>query len=345
MNNKVAIFSDLHLGIKQDSPTWHNIALNWCDWFISELEKRNIKQVVFLGDFFHTRNAISANTLHVAAKFLDKFSTFKLHFILGNHDLFYANDPTISPVNLFEGRNNIKVYTYPEIVNFGNKTVLMCGWGHDPLQYNANILFTHAEIKSFRYNTDVPPCDEGVAPSKLLNHFDAVYSGHFHLFQEKRWGDRYIRYVGNTFSMDHSDKHTLKKGFTILDFDTSESEFIENTISPKFYKIYLSELISYKWSYEELNTLIPNNVIKLIINKSITPNDSNLLTGIFTQLKPLDFTTEWENIQNFKDEEEFLEMGCFDMEDAIIKYVDMLDISEKAQISKYLLDLYQKAAV
>ena len=75
--SKVAIFSDFHLGIKQDSAIWHEIALTWCDWFVSEVKKNDIDTVVFLGDFFHTRNSISANTLHVASKILDKLKDFK----------------------------------------------------------------------------------------------------------------------------------------------------------------------------------------------------------------------------------------------------------------------------
>ena len=42
--------------------------------------------------------------------------------------------------------------------------------------------------------------------------------------------------------MDHSDNYQTVKGFDILNLKTLESEFVENTISPKFYKVYLSEI-------------------------------------------------------------------------------------------------------
>ena len=106
--SKVAIFSDFHLGIKQDSAIWHEIALTWCDWFVSEVKKNGVDTVVFLGDFFHTRNNISANTLHVASKILDKLKDFKVHMILGNHDLYYANEPTkedlLDAIRYYNGR-------------------------------------------------------------------------------------------------------------------------------------------------------------------------------------------------------------------------------------------------
>lgn len=341
-DDKVAIFSDLHLGIKQDSPTWHKIALDWCDWFVSKLNEKSIKQVVFLGDFFHTRNTISANTLHVASEILDKLSAFNLHFILGNHDLYYANEPTVSPVNLFSGRNNIKVYQKPEVVNFGSKKALMCGWGYDPTNYVADVLFTHAEISAFKYNTDVGVCEDGMKPSILLKHFDIVYSGHFHLRQEKQWQNKRIVYVGNTFPMDHSDKCDLKKGFDILDFNTLKSEFVENTVSPKFFKFNLSELVDGHWSFAEINSMVANNTFKLIIDKNITIGDSNLLSGIFNSLCPLNFAIEWENSKNFSQEISDVELKCFDMRDAIIKYIDLLDISDKIEVTNYLLSLYEK---
>ena len=341
--SKVAIFSDFHLGIKQDSAIWHEIALTWCDWFVSEVKKNGVDTVVFLGDFFHTRNNISANTLHVASKILDKLKDFKVHMILGNHDLYYANEPTISPVNLFQDRNNITVYTKPEIVNFGNKQALFCGWGYDPLEFKANVLFTHAEISLFRYNMDVGACEDGFKASKLLNNFDIIYSGHFHLRQERKWDNKRIIYVGNTFPMDHSDNYETVKGFDIFDFDTYTSVFVENTISPKFYKIKLSELISGIWSFEELNNSIKNNIFKVIIDKNITLTDTNTLSSIINNLGPLDFCLEWENGKNFSQEVAEVELKAFDMEDAIKKYIELLDIPNKSEVTEYMLKLYEKA--
>lgn len=344
MTDKVAIFSDLHLGLKQDSPVWHEIALNWCKWFVDEVKKREIDTIVFLGDFFHTRNNISANTLHVASKVLDMMKDFKLHIILGNHDLYYANEPTVSPVNLFQGRNNITVYTKPEKVDlYDGCDAVFCGWGYNPLDFRAKILFTHAEINIFRYNTDIDTCNSGHKASDLTSNYDLVYSGHFHLKQEKKWNNKRISYVGNPFSMDHSDNYQTLKGFDILDLKTLESEFVENTISPKFYKVYLSELVSGKWSYDELNKVIDGNIFKVIIDLNITPADINILNGLISQYKPLEYALEWENGKNFSQEISEVELKVFDMEEAIQKYIELLDIPNKAEVTEYVLRLYEKA--
>lgn len=97
---KFAVFGDLHLGIKQDSTAWHEVALEWGERFIAELQSRNIKTAVFLGDFFHNRITVSVNTLYVASQFLDMFheAGIDLHMIIGNHDQYYLNDPEVSGV-------------------------------------------------------------------------------------------------------------------------------------------------------------------------------------------------------------------------------------------------------
>ena len=41
-SSKYAIFTDLHLGVHQNSSTWHGIALKWADWFVGELKDNGI---------------------------------------------------------------------------------------------------------------------------------------------------------------------------------------------------------------------------------------------------------------------------------------------------------------
>jgi hypothetical protein len=45
---KVAIFSDLHLGIYGNSYEWHKIALFWAKWISKELAKKKIREISFI---------------------------------------------------------------------------------------------------------------------------------------------------------------------------------------------------------------------------------------------------------------------------------------------------------
>ena len=41
-NKKIGFFSDLHIGIHQNSEKWHDVTLEWAKWFTSELKYQNI---------------------------------------------------------------------------------------------------------------------------------------------------------------------------------------------------------------------------------------------------------------------------------------------------------------
>ena len=75
---KVAIFSDLHLGLYGNSTEWHEIALKWADWITADLKKKKIVDIFFLGDFFHNRSEISVQTIHVASELVAKFKNFNM---------------------------------------------------------------------------------------------------------------------------------------------------------------------------------------------------------------------------------------------------------------------------
>ena len=49
----IAIFSDLHLGIKGDNQHWHSVAVEFIQDMVKTLKEKNIKDVFFLGDWFH----------------------------------------------------------------------------------------------------------------------------------------------------------------------------------------------------------------------------------------------------------------------------------------------------
>ena len=71
INKKIGFFTDLHIGIHQNSEKWHNVSLEWAKWFTSELKKRDITKILFGGDFFHYRDEISVKSLHFANDLLD----------------------------------------------------------------------------------------------------------------------------------------------------------------------------------------------------------------------------------------------------------------------------------
>ena len=110
MGKKVAIFSDIHLGVHQNSDFWLGVANQWSDWYIEDLKSKGISDIIFCGDFFHYRDEISVKTLNFAKDFLDKFSDFNITMITGNHDAWYKDTSEINSLSILRGYSNLTVY-------------------------------------------------------------------------------------------------------------------------------------------------------------------------------------------------------------------------------------------
>jgi DNA repair exonuclease SbcCD nuclease subunit len=241
----VAIFSDLHLGVGKDSKFWHDISYEWAQWFIEDLHKKNIKDIVFCGDFHHSRSEVSVNTLNFGHKILKLFSDFNVHMIVGNHDCYLKDSAEINSISQYNEWKNITVYSKPCNVDHNGKTINFIPWGTKLADIpNADYTFGHFEINLFKMNT-YALCEDGFTAEELLEKTKTVISGHFHLRDQRNYSDGTILYVGNPFEMDFNDAGT-SKGYYILDINTGEFEFTKNEISPKHVNLTLSYLVSEK---------------------------------------------------------------------------------------------------
>ena len=99
-NNKVLFFSDLHLGVHQNSQTWHSICLTIAEWIKIVMQKNNLDTIFFAGDVFHDRHEIGVNTLHVATKFFDILKDYYIHILPGNHDAFLSSTVEVNSVEI-----------------------------------------------------------------------------------------------------------------------------------------------------------------------------------------------------------------------------------------------------
>lgn len=337
MDNNYAIFSDLHLGVHQNSSTWHKIANDWSDWFVSELKKKNIKNILFLGDYFHSRSDISVNTLHVASDITDKFKDFHLKMIVGNHCSFLKDKADIHSLSVFKGYPNIEIIDRPKMFEFGGKKVFMCPWGTEMKDIpQCDVLMGHFEIESFKMNT-YKLCEHGFSPSSVSKKAPLVFSGHFHLRDEREYKDSKIIYVGNPFEMDFGDTESTK-GYYIVNFDDTSYTFYENKNSPKHKKIKLSE-------YDSSEQNVENNIVRIIVDKNIESEELEKYSANIKNLNPIslsfDNTIAFNPVSEELDEE--FDLSGIDMEKAIFDFVKLLDIDNKEDVAKYTVELYKQS--
>ena len=343
---KVAIFSDLHLGVHSNSSDWHNYAVEWALWFRDECRAKGIKDLIFAGDWHHNRSEISVNTLQISADILDILSEFNLIAITGNHDIYYKHRTDVNSLSIFKSRKNVTVLEKYEIVEAFDKKISFCPWNTDTKDIEeSDLIVGHFEIETFKMNT-YKTCEEGVKVKDLLKKSELVISGHFHTRHEKKFGAGTILYVGNPFQMDFGDAGN-QKGYHILDLDTMEYEFFANNISPNYNKISLSELVEAGEITSFIRSRFTNNIVKVKIDMNISQEDMDILQRVLANLKPEVLTYDYDiNFNRILDSKEDIEdLSGVDIEQAIEEFINSLEPSNKKSIIDYTLGLYESCKV
>lgn len=340
-NSKIAVFSDLHLGVHLNSSTWHDVSLAWANWIKNELIDKDITDIIFCGDFFHSRSEITVNTLHHASSILDVFKDFNIIMITGNHDCFYKHDSRVNSISILNGRKNIEIIDKPCLKQIGSKELFFAPWGTTVQELQqCDIIFGHFEIESFKMNA-YKMCEDGIKSKELLNYAPLIISGHFHLREERKYDNGTILYVGCPFELDFGDTQTTK-GYYILDLKDSSYTFYPNEISPKHIKMNLSELIKIDNFNQRGKDLFKNNIIKLAVDKIIDNNDLEKITVKLGGFKPqslvVDQSAVFDKFGNAGQTD--VDLSGVDITQAITDFVNMLDIQNKKEVIDYTIALY-----
>lgn len=343
-SRKVCCVSDIHIGVHQNSPMWHDISIQWAEWLTKELKKQKITDMIIPGDLFHYRDEIAVNTIHVTTQILNMWKDFNIVLLVGNHDAYYKDKSDVNSLSILSGWNNITVISQPTQFECFNKKLMFCPWGTEPNQIKkSDIVFGHFEIQSFKLNQH-KVCEDGIKSDSLLNKAPLVITGHFHLREERNYKKGKILYLGNPYQMDFGDVHGIK-GYYLLDIVTNDYTFHENTLSPTHQKIKLSELVSIGSITDEVRERFKNNIIKLIIDKQVAPDDMDILLKKYLELKARSITADYDVTFNKfgLDDEVDHDLSGVDIPVAIEEFINMLeDIEDRQQIIEYTIDLYKK---
>lgn len=341
---KVAIISDLHLGVHANSLEWHKNAIEWANWFKAECLSNNIVDIIFCGDWHHNRSEISVSTLQVSADILDILSDFNLIMIIGNHDIYYKYRTDVNSLSVFRNRKNVTILDKYQTVDTFNKKISFCPWNTAISEIEqSNIIFGHFEIETFKMNA-FKVCEEGIKIKDLLKRSDLIISGHFHTRHEKKFGAGTILYVGNPFQMDFGDTEN-QKGYYILDITTNKYDFVPNNVSSRYKKVNLSDLVKEDTITPNIINIISNNLVKLKIDMNISQEDMDILLAVLYKLKPESLTVDYDINYNrlLNDTADVEDLSGIDVEQAIQEFVKVLDLDNKEDIIKYTLDLYEKS--
>lgn len=174
------IFSDLH--VKGSS-------IETCETVLREVNKcaqQKNAGVIFLGDFWHVRGALSVELLNRVLKVF-KTWTQPVIMIPGNHDQVTLGGTihALEPVMYAFGQEQALLISEPTIC----LGALWIPYRRDPSLMKSilnsaatnpdiNIIFCHADVKGAFMN-DGMKCKEGIELSNFPSHIP-IFSGHFH---------------------------------------------------------------------------------------------------------------------------------------------------------------------
>lgn len=203
-------------------------------WIIDTAVERGCEGLVALGDIFDPRRSIPVPVLDRTCRAFN-YASEQFDWVAalaGNHDI-YGREASINSLQALLG--SAAVWDAPGT----DGPFAYVPWLDDPDEYrkavgtvardkDARYLFSHVMIEG------AVPADVGKAKKDLRPHkWSRVFLGDIH---EPMEFSPNIQYAGAPMQHHFGDAGGLR-GFWILDTDTDEIEFFENTSSPRFYKL------------------------------------------------------------------------------------------------------------
>jgi DNA repair exonuclease SbcCD nuclease subunit len=344
LSDKIGCFSDIHIGLGQDSKQWHDIALNFAKWASEVYKSKGIDTIIIPGDIFHNRSEIGVNTLAVAKKFFDYFKGFKIFISSGNHDCFYKDNSSVNSISILDGWNNINIIDKnPVIIETTHNDIVLVPWGtlFEDIPETNGIIFGHFEISSF-YMNSYKVCEHGMESKDLFKKAPLIISGHFHKKDDRKYDNGRIVYLGSPYQHNFGDVGDAR-GIYILDLEKNELEFIENNLSPKHLKLSTKAFIENPESInsETLKQQLENNIISLIVDSEIDQEELALLTSKLNSIAPLSFRTDYiSDNTNPTTTDDTKEIDSGDLLKDIEEFVNTLTIENKKEVVEYLTETY-----
>jgi len=340
--NKIAIFTDYHLGVNANNLSKLDIALQYSKWFINECKKEKVTKVIFLGDWFHDRTSLNINTLNVSYEILKSIAEeFKVFLILGNHDIFYKQNMSVHSLKAFSDIDNLNlISSTTELIINDKYETLLCPFHWEVPSKKYDILFGHFEMSGAKMASGLS--SDKMEMSKLTQFSKLSFSGHYHISKEYKFKNGKVITVGSTHEHDWGD-YGNKKYIYILDGNTLEYKKIENTITPKHKKLFWSNLdinlkqfkghyikiiIDTEYEYDKVNEMILKlktlGALSVNLDFIFSVNDQ-LLAGQNKSNKKA--YTKFEYIKNYIDD--MGDIPNIDKKDILNKMTEYFEIAEK----------------
>ena len=331
MFKKLAVFTDIHFGLKSNSKLHNDDCEEFVDWYIEQAKKEGCETGMFCGDWHHNRNSVNITTMDASIRSLEKIGKAfdKFYFFPGNHDLYYKDSRDIQSTEF--GRFIPGITMVNKITE--KDDVVMVPWlvgdewrkiGNMKCKY----MFGHFELPNFFMNAMVEMPDTGELKGSDFKNQEYVFSGHFH----KRQVKNNIHYLGNAFPHNYADVDDNERGMMILEWD-KEPRYLNWHNCTKYKYVKLSELLD-----KTKDIMQPKMHLRVTLDIDISYEEASFIKETF--MKEYD-CREITLIPSKKDEEinSDLDLTKFESVDEIVaKELDSIESDNYNK--KTLMDIY-----
>jgi DNA repair exonuclease SbcCD nuclease subunit len=343
--NKVACCTDLHFGKSRNSSIILDSQLKFFkEQFIPYLIENNIDTIFMLGDITDCRDHLNLKVMNAMYDlFENHLNKFKIHMLCGNHDIHHKTSTDVNSLKFFNKFDNVTVYEQPEVITVYNKNILMVPWivNNDEFKQflskhqESEICFGHLEINGFKIdNKRIFESDHALKCDSLFDNFKLIFSGHFHTRSKMKRGNSTIQYIGNAYQLTRSDIGD-DRGFTVLDLDTLDYEFVNNTKSLKFIKLKYPEKFD--------RQTIEGNIVDIEVDyddKFSEDKFQNYVKKIESYKPAIAPIPRFNNIMQLDNSD--MSFESLSLKEIIKEYIDTLKLTNKERIFNKIEDLYKE---
>lgn len=330
--DKAIVFSDIHFGLKHNSEEHNQDCLDFIDWTINEAKSRNIETCMCLGDWHHHRSNVNLVTLDYTMKALKKLNdAFKhVYILVGNHDMYYREKRDVHSMIVASEFKNIKLIE--DIVI--QQDVAFIPWlvGDEWTTISSiksKYIFGHLELPGFKMNANVEMPDHGKLNPKHFTHQDYIFSGHFHMRQQKGK----IHYIGNPFGHNYADAWDFERGVMVLEWG-GEPEYLCYD-GPRFITIMLSTLIDDPDTY-----LKPKSHVQVILDLEMSYEDAATIRETFMEQYNIRELKLIRKDTNELKQESTEKIVCKTVDQSVIEKISTIE-SDKFDINR-LIEMYNQ---
>lgn len=339
---KIAFFTDLHFGKRQDSIQFTEDCFEFVKWATLRAQREGASCLVFGGDWHHNRTHLNLYTMRRSLAALRHISSNfeKVFIILGNHDLYFKEALSVHSMEFAREFKNIFLIEEPTRLS---ENVSLVPWlvdsAKDKVQsVMAPFLFGHFEISRFRFNSGQVVEHASLSPEDFVGA-SVVFSGHFHNRQKIVCDEGHtILYTGAAFPHNYEDAGQRERGLTIIDTDSGDHVLHTWEEQPTFDYLSLDQLEAFIAEGPS-----PKRSVKIFIDNTTSSEDVRELRNfLVNELLYREVSFSSRSVLEINNSMDSATVETLSVDNMVLSLLERLQDDNKSNLDiKMLQDIYR----